>query len=225
MKNKNIISKSVSTLYSAGEEIANSLTHGIGAVLSIVTSVLLILLAFIYGDPWQAAGFIVFGVSLFFVFLTSSIYHGVTNQRVKHIFRVLDHLAIYLLIAGTYTPVILTYLRTPLGWTLFSIVWLMAIAGIIHEVFFFGKMNSIVSVLYYVIMGGLILFAIKPLIATAPMAVIKWLMIGGASYILGLIFYAWEKMPYNHAVWHLFVIAGSVFHIIGFFHFFGIVAA
>ena len=142
-------------LYSLGEEIANSVTHGVGAILSIVTLVLLIVFACRYGDAWEIAGFIVFGVSLFFVYLTSSIYHGITNPKVKHIFRILDRLAIYLLIAGTYTPVILVYMRNPWGWVLFGIVWVMAVAGVIHEVFFFGKMKNTVSVLYYVIMGGM----------------------------------------------------------------------
>jgi len=210
-------SKPAIFLYSFAEEIANSITHGIGAILSLVTLILLIVFACRNGDLWRIASFSVFGAALFFVYLTSSIYHGITNSKTKHIFRILDHLAIYLLIAGTYTPVILVFMRNPFGWALFGTVWVMAVAGVVHEDLFFGKMKNIVSVLYYVIMGGLILFALKPLLAAVSIGTVKWLLIGGASYLFGLIFYGLKKMPYNHAIWHLFVMIGSAFHVTGIF--------
>ncbi|MFH1850758.1 MAG: hemolysin III family protein [Candidatus Neomarinimicrobiota bacterium] len=211
-------SKPVEIFYTLKEDIANSVTHGIGAILSFLTLIPLIIFATWSGDPWRIAGFVVFGFSLFLVYLTSSLYHGITKPRVKQVFRILDHAAIYFLIAGTYTPIILVALRNPLGWALLGIVWVMAVAGVIHEIFFFSKMNWF-SVPYYVLMGALILFAIKPLLEMVPLGMTIWLLVGGACYIVGLIFYAWERLPYNHAIWHLFVIGGSVCHVFAVFRF------
>lgn len=206
--------KPVKRYHTIKEEVVNSVTHGIGAILSLLTLIALIIFAIWNGDPWRIAGFTVFGFSMFLVYLTSTLYHGVTKPRVKQIFRVLDHAAIYLLIAGTYTPVILTLMRNPLGWTLLVIVWVMAVAGIIHEVFFFGKMNWL-TVPYYVLMAALIFIALKPILTMVPVGMVKWLLIGGVCYLIGLIFYGLKKLPYNHAVWHLFVMAGSACHLLG----------
>lgn len=211
-------SKPVTAFYTLKEDIVNSVTHGIGAILSLLTLIPLIIFAVWSGDPWKLAGFIVFGLSLFFVYLTSTLYHGITIPKVKRVFRILDHVAIYLLIAGTYTPVILSLMRNPLGWTLLGAVWIMAVAGIIHEIFFFTKMNWF-SVPYYCLMGALILFAIKPILAIVPIGMVFWLGIGGLCYVLGLIFYSWERLPFNHAIWHIFVMGGSVSHVVGIFRF------
>ena len=206
--------KPVKTYHTLKEEIVNSVTHGIGAIFSLFALIVLIIFAVWSGDPWRIASFIIFGVSMFLVYLTSTLYHGITKPRVKQVFRILDHTAIYLLIAGTYTPVILTMMRNPLGWGLLGTVWVMAVAGIIHDVFFFNKMTWL-KIPYYVIMAALIFFAIKPLLSMVPVGMIKWLLIGGAFYLLGLIFYGLRKLPYSHAIWHLFVMAGNACHLGG----------
>ncbi len=210
------LEKAQKNLYTLKEEIVNSVTHRVGAVLSVGVLAVLFGIACWQNDPWRIAGFSVFGVSLFLVYLTSSMYHGITKPRIKQIFRILDHTAIYLLIAGTYTPVILVYMRNPIGWTLFGVVWLMAAAGIIHELFFFGKLNKM-TVPYYALMGGLLFFALKPILLSVPEGMLTWLLVGAAAYLVGLIFYAWEKLPYNHAVWHMGVLIGSMTHVIGIF--------
>ncbi|RKY37548.1 MAG: hemolysin III family protein [Candidatus Omnitrophota bacterium] len=199
---------------SLGEEIANSVTHGIGTVLSIVALVLLIVFASKYGDVWRIVSFSIYGSTLFLLYLASTLYHSFTNKRVKRFFRILDHLSIYLLIAGTYTPVTLVSMRGPWGWTLFGLIWAMAIGGIIAKIFLLGK-YKIVSVLFYVVMGWLIVIAFKPMLQMVPKGLILWLFIGGVFYTLGLIFYACNKVPYFHFIWHLFVLCGSTAHFLG----------
>lgn len=199
---------------SSGEEIANSITHGIGAALSIVALVLLVVYAIKYGDIWRIVSFSIYGSTLFFLYLASTLYHSFINIRVKHFFRILDHSSIYLLIAGTYTPVTLVCMRGPWGWTIFGLIWAMAIGGIIAKSFLIGK-YEIVSVLLYVAMGWLIIIAFKPMLQMVPKGLIIWLFIGGVCYTLGLIFYACEKAPYFHFIWHLFVIGGSISHFFG----------
>ncbi len=199
---------------SLGEEIANSITHGIGAALSLAALVLLVVFASIYGDTWRVVSFSIYGTTLFFLYLASTLYHSFTNKRVKRFFRILDHSSIYLLIAGTYTPVTLVPMRGPWGWTIFGLIWAMAIGGIIVKIFMMGKYRFL-SVLVYVAMGWLILIAIKPILQMVPRGLIIWLFIGGLCYTFGLIFYTRDKIPYYHAIWHLFVLGGSISHFFG----------
>jgi len=201
---------------SLGEEIANSITHGLGAALSIAALVLLVVYASKYGDVWRVASFSIYGSTLFLLYLTSTLYHSFTNKRVKHFFNILDHSSIFLLIAGTYTPVTLVAMRGPWGWTIFGLVWAMAVGGIIANIFLIGKYR-IISVLLYVAMGWLILIAFKPMIQMVPKGLIIWLFMGGVSYTFGIIFYACKKVPYFHLIWHLFVLGGSIAHFWGMF--------
>ena len=199
---------------SLGEEIANSITHGIGAALSIVALVLLVVFAGIHGDTWRVVSFSIYGATLFFLYLASTLYHSFTNRRVKRFFRILDHSSIYLLIAGTYTPVTLVSMRGPWGWTIFGLIWAMAIGGIFAKILLIGK-YKIVSVLLYVAMGWFIIIAFKPMLQMVPKGLIIWLVIGGVWYTLGLIFYVCKRVPYFHFIWHLFVLGGSISHFLG----------
>ena len=193
------------------EEIANTITHGIGVGLSIAGLVLLVVRAAIHGDAWQVTSFAIYGSSLILLYLASTLYHGFRSERVKRILRLLDHSAIYLLIAGTYTPFVLVTLRGPWGWTLFGIIWGLALLGVTFKLIF-GHRYEMLSTVFYLLMGWVVIIAIKPLIAALPAAGLAWLVAGGLAYSLGVIFYVWEKLPYNHAIWHGFVLAGSFFH-------------
>jgi hemolysin III len=197
-----------------GEEIANSITHSVGIGLSIAALIILIILASRRGDAWKIASFSIYGTTLFLLYLSSTLYHSFVNPKIKNIFRILDHSAIYLLIAGTYTPLTLTLMRGTWGWTLFGLAWAMAIGGIIVTTFLLDKLKALL-VLSYVVMGLLAIIAIKPMIQMVPRGMIAWLFIGGACYILGIIFYLWKKLPYHHTIWHLFVLAGSISHFLG----------
>jgi len=200
--------------YSMGEEIANSITHGIGAALSIAALVLLVVFASQHKDAWRIVSFSIYGTSLFALYLASTLYHAFTNEKVKHFFRLLDHSCIFLLIAGTYTPPTLIAMRGSWGWTLFTLIWAMAVGGLIFETINIGKYKFI-SVAIYMAMGWLAIAAIKPMIETLPPGLFKWFLIGGLFYTAGIIFYAWKKIPYNHAIWHLFVLGGSITHFFG----------
>jgi hemolysin III len=199
---------------SLGEEIANSVTHGIGAALSIAALVLLVVFASKHGDAWRVVSFSIFGATLFFLYLASTLYHSFPQPRVKRFFKILDHSSIYLLIAGTYTPITLVPMRGPWGWTLFGLIWAMAICGIISKVFLIEKFK-IVSVVFYIAMGWLIVIAVKPMLHMVPKGMIIWLLIGGLCYTFGVVFYAIKKVPYFHFIWHLFVLGGSISHFFG----------
>lgn len=196
------------------EEIANSITHGIGAVLSIAGLSILVVMASLHGDAWQIVSFSIFGATLVLLYLASTFYHAFQGPRVKKVFHILDHSAIYLLIAGTYTPFALVSLRGPWGWTLFGIMWGLATVGIVFKAFFVGR-YGVVSTAIYIIMGWFIIIAIKPAINAIPTGGLIWLLIGGLSYTLGVIFYAWKKLPFHHSIWHLFVLGGSICHFFG----------
>lgn len=197
-----------------GEEIANSITHGIGAALSIAALVILTVLASRRGDAWRIVSFSIYGATLVLLYLSSTLYHSFLSLKIKNIFRILDHSAIYLLIAGTYTPVTLTLMRGAWGWTLFGLAWTMAIGGIIVTALLLDKLKALL-VLSYVVMGLLVVIAIKPMIQMLPRGMIIWLFIGGACYILGILFYLWKRLPYHHPIWHLFVLGGSISHFLG----------
>ncbi len=195
------------------EEIANSVTHGVGAALSIAALSVLVSLAATRGDVWRVVSFSIYGATLVFLYLVSTLYHGIQAPRVKLMFEVIEHSAIYLLIAGTYTPFLLVTLRGAWGWSLFGVIWALAILGVVFKVFFIKRFR-VFSAVVYVLMGWLMVIAIKPLLAALPLAGFFWLLAGGCAYTLGLAFFAWERLPYNHTIWHLFVMAGSICHFV-----------
>jgi hemolysin III len=193
------------------EERLNALTHGIGAGLSVTALVLL--LATCRGcDAIRIVSYAVYGSSLIILYLSSTLYHGVMEEKLKEILGRIDHSAIYLLIAGTYTPFTLITLNGPWGWTIFGIEWGLAIAGVIYKVFFYTDKHRGVSTALYLAMGWLAIIAIQPLFATLPSGGLIWLGIGGLSYSLGVVFYLWDRLPFAHVVWHLFVMGGSISH-------------
>jgi len=218
MKIKQIINlnnkTSTSKIQTTGEEIANSITHGVGIGLSIAALVILVVLASKRGDAWRIVSFSIYGTTLFLLYLASTPYHSFVNPKIKNIFRILDHSAIYLLIAGTYTPVTLTLMRGAWGWTLFGLAWTIAIGGIIITALLLDKLKALL-VLSYVVMGLLVVIAIKPMIEMVPRGMIIWLFTGGACYLLGIIFYLWKRLPYHHPIWHIFVLGGSISHFLG----------
>lgn len=193
------------------EELANSITHAIGVALSLAALVILVVYAAMQGDGWKIVSFSIYGTSLVLLYTASTLYHSFSSERAKHYLKILDHAAIYLLIAGTYTPFLLVMIRGNWGWTLFGIIWGLAITGIIFKLFFVNRFR-IISTIIYLLMGWLILVAFRPLIAHVPENGLYWLLAGGLSYSFGVIFYLWEKIPYHHAIWHLFVLGGSIFH-------------
>jgi hemolysin III len=197
--------------YSLLEEILNTVTHGAGALISIIGLILLICLSSFYGQISNIVSCTIFGVTLVLLYTASTLYHSCQKQNIKHFFRILDHSCIYVLIAGTYTPFMLITVRGVLGWTIFVVVWLLTVLGIVFKAFFVNRFK-IVSTIAYILMGWLIIFAIKPLFHALPEEGIVWLIAGGLFYTLGTIFYCWKKLPFNHAIWHLFVLAGSTCH-------------
>ncbi len=195
------------------EEFWSALTHGLGAVLSLGAGAVLITLTALWGSPWQLAGAIVFGTTLLLLYIASTLYHAIPHQTAKARLKVFDHCAIFLLIAGTYTPFTLIGLREHGGWWLFAAVWTLAVSGIIFKLFFTGRFKGL-STLIYIGMGWLVMFAIKPLLQQVDTATIVWLFAGGIAYTAGTIFYMSRRIPYAHAIWHVFVLIGSVCHFV-----------
>ena len=205
----------VSSKQSLGEEIANSITHGIGAALGTAALVILVVFASLKGDAWQIVSFSIYGASLVILYTASTIYHAITNEKAKRYFRIMDVSSIFLLIAGTYTPITLLSLRgTGWGWTMFGLIWGLALIGIIFKTFFDGNYEKL-SIILYVLMGWLAMIAIKPMIINLPPGLLFWIIIGGISYTVGIIFLAVTKFRYSHTVWHLFVLGGSISHFFG----------
>ncbi len=193
------------------EEIINAILHGIGLGLAIAALVVLAVLASLHGTIWHKIGYAVYGSTLVILYLSSTLYHSFPPGRWKDILRVFDHSAIFLLIAGTYTPFTLIVLQSTLGWTIFGVVWGIALLGITGKVFWLQKFE-IPSIIMYVIMGWLVVVAIRPLIEALDTISLFLLVAGGLFYTVGLLFYALKKLKYNHAIWHLFVLAGSISH-------------
>jgi hemolysin III len=193
------------------EELANGITHGIGLALSVVGLIVLVVLSILRGNAWHIAGCTTFGVTLVLLYAASTMYHSFRSPRFKRILKILDHTAIYLLIAGTYTPFTLVNLRGFWGWTLFGLVWGLSVFGILWKLFHVDRFQ-IVSTLVYVAMGWLVLIAIKPVMSAVPLSGMAWLFAGGLFYTVGILFFAWKRVPYNHAIWHVFVMAGSICH-------------
>ena len=197
--------------YSIGEEIANSITHGLGIVLSLTGLVVLLISAGSSGDVSRIISSIIFGTTLILLYTVSTLYHGIQQPNVKPIMSVLDHSAIFFLIAGTYAPFTLVNLKGPWGWSLFGVIWGLALCGTFLEVFLKQRRRGI-SVGLYVFMGWAIVIALKQLLAAVSPEGVLLLLLGGISYTGGIVFYIWRRLPYHHAVWHVFVLAGSIFH-------------
>lgn len=193
------------------EEIANAITHGLGSLMAIAALVILTVFSAIKGNAWHIVSFSVFGATLVMLYLASTLYHSLSNEKSKILFRKFDHMSIYLLIAGTYTPFCLTVLNNWVGWTLFGIVWGSAILGIVLKAFFTGKKEKL-STLLYVLMGWVALIAIKPLFDSVTLTTFILLMTGGIFYTAGTYFFVKDRIKYFHSIWHLFVLAGSTFH-------------
>ncbi|MCM8709622.1 hemolysin III family protein [Clostridium sp. SYSU_GA19001] len=197
--------------YTKGEEIANAVTHGVGTLLAIAALVLLIVFAAIEGTAWHVVSFSIFGSTLVILYLESTLYHSLTNKKAKRLFRKFDHMSIYLLIAGTYTPFCLTVLRGTLGWTIFGIIWASTVVGIVLKAFYTGK-KDVLSTVLYIVMGWMVIIAIRTLYIKMTFSGFLFLVIGGVLYTVGTLFYVKDKIAFNHGIWHLFVIGGSVFH-------------
>ncbi|MFP7296499.1 PAQR family membrane homeostasis protein TrhA [Neobacillus niacini] len=198
-------------VFSRNEEAANAITHGIGAILSIAALVILIVFSTLYGNAWHIVSFTIYGASMFILYMSSTLVHSFPEGKTKDLFEIFDHSSIYFFIAGTYTPFLLVVIRGTLGWSLFGVVWGLAIAGTIFKCFF-TKKYLFTSTILYVVMGWLMVFAWKPLTAALPAEGLAYLMIGGLLYTFGAIFYVWRGFRYHHAIWHLFVIAGTLLH-------------
>jgi len=197
--------------YTLREEIANSVTHGIGIVLAIAGLAVLTAFAALRGDVWHVVGCSIFGAALIICFTTSTLYHSVQVARIKQRLRALDHSAIFLLIAGTYTPFMLVNLRGPWGWSLLAVIWSLALAGIVLRLALKGRLHGLV-VAIYLAMGWAVVVATEPMLRHVGTGGLVLLASGGLAYTAGVAFYKWRRLPYNHAVWHGFVLAGSALH-------------
>ncbi len=198
-------------LQTQAEEWANSITHGIGAVLSVVGLPILIVIAVARGEMSLLVGSSIFGGTLIFMYAASTLYHSFRKPSLKRVLRIVDHIAIYLLIAGTYTPFVLLYFDDGWAWTLLCLEWGIALAGTVFKLFFTGR-YGVASTIVYIVMGWLAVGVFKPLLMVAPFGCIALMAGGGLFYTVGIVFYAWERLPYNHAIWHLFVLGGSLCH-------------
>ena len=205
------VSASHERLPTMGEEIANSLSHGVGLALAIVATPILIIATIRYGTVWNTVGVSVFAASMVMLYLASTLYHALTHGGAKRVFRMLDHGAIFLLIAGTYTPFTLGVLRGPWGWTLFGIIWTLAAVGLTMKIVF-GARYAKLSVVLYLVMGWLVVIAAPQVLRVMPLSGLAWLAAGGIAYTSGVGFYAAHRVRYAHFAWHLFVIAGTVCH-------------
>lgn len=197
--------------YTRKEEIIHGITHGIGTIASIVGLVFLLIRAINHGTVWHIVSFAIYGASLIMLYLASTLYHSIQVHSWKFTLKKLDHSAIFLLIAGTYTPFLLNNLRGPLGWTLFGIVWVLAIIGLVIKLGFIAHLEK-ASLVLYLGMGWLVIVAIRQLLNTVDTTTLVLLFAGGIAYTVGVVFYVWRKLPYNHSIWHVFVMLGSLAH-------------
>jgi hemolysin III len=197
--------------YPRREEFVNVLSHGVGLLFSIAALALMVVYASLDGNAWHIVGAAIFGASLVVLYLASTLFHGVRQPVWRKRLNVFDHAAIYVLIAGTYTPFMLVTLNGAWGWSLFGVIWGLAIAGVVFKIFFTGRFNAL-STIVYVLMGWLIVIAIVPLFENLPTAGLIWLIAGGLSYSVGAVFFMLDRLPFNHAIFHFFVLGGSVCH-------------
>jgi hemolysin III len=205
--------KVTTRIYDPKEEFWNVLTHGMGLFFSIAGLTLLVVFASLYESVWHIVSYSIYGASMVILYMASTMYHAAKKPTLKIRLNVFDHAAIYVLIAGTYTPLMLVTLRGPWGWSIFGIEWGLAITGIILKLFFAGRYDKI-STLAYVLMGWLAIVAIYPLIVNLALGGLIWLLIGGIFYSIGAVFYLWHKLNYNHAIFHVFVLLGTLSHFI-----------
>jgi hemolysin III len=216
MSKKHKWQKRVARRESFSEHIANATTHGVGLGISIACLVLLVVFSSMRNGVWEIVSCSIYGASLVILYLASTLYHSLHKPRAHHVFHIIDRAAIYLLIAGTYTPYLLCPLRGAFGWSLLGVIWGLAIAGIVFQALFIGRFK-IISTVTYVAMGWMVVATIAPLLRVLPGMAVVWMAIGGLCYTLGVIFYAWKKLKYAHAIWHLFVLAGSLCHFFSIF--------
>ncbi|PZX04656.1 channel protein (hemolysin III family) [Psychrobacillus insolitus] len=195
-------------IFSKREEIANSIIHGIGALLSVAALVILIVSAVMHGTAWHVVSFTLFGATMVILFVSSTLVHSFPAGRAKDVFEIMDHSSIYFFIAGAYTPLLFLAVKGPLGWTLFGIVWGLAIAGTVFKAFFVKRFLN-TSTLLYIVMGWLIVFGWNPLVENMSTEGLAMLAIAGVLYTIGAVFYVWRGFTYHHAVWHLFVLVAS----------------
>ncbi len=198
------------------DELASSIIHGVGAVLSIAALSVLVSLSAMQGDVWRIVSFGIYGATLVLLYLISTLYHSLRSQRARRVLQILDHSFIYVLIAGTYTPFCLVTMNGWVGWTLFGTIWGLAVVGLTLKATMFGRFQFF-SQAMYVAMGWLVVVAIYPLWRALPPAGLAWLVAGGVFYTSGLIFFSWRSLPFHHTIWHLFVIAGSACHFFAMF--------
>jgi len=203
--------KAVYRKLSAKEEIINSITHGIGTLLSVAALVLLVILAVRKGDVWHIVSYSIYGTTLVLLYLSSTLYHSFTKEKLKNLFARFDHAAIFLLIAGTYTPFLLTVLRGTLGWGLFGIIWGVALVGVVIRSIYLTRFRKLMVGLYLA-MGWMFVVAVGPMIKNLPALSVIFLFLGGIFYSVGVIFYVKRNLKYGHGIWHLFVLAGSIMH-------------
>jgi hemolysin III len=201
------------TRHITADELANTLTHGFGLISSIVGFIILLILAILRGGKWQIVGCAIFGVTLVCLYAASTFYHGISSPRAKRALMIFDHSAIYLLIAGTYTPFLLVNLRGSCGWSLLAVIWSMAVVGILFKLWFADRFPAI-SVSAYVGMGWLGVIAAHQVYTHVPLTGVVWIVLGGLAYTIGVIFYACRRIPHHHVIWHLLVMAGSACHYI-----------
>ncbi len=204
-------SRSEEKLYKTSEEIVHGITHGIGILFALAGMIILLYFAIMHGTFRHIISCTIYGVSLILLYTTSTLYHSIQRPKTKKILRQLDHTSIYILIAGSYTPFTLVNLRGIWGWTLFSIVWGLAFAGIIMQLSPLRKWK-IIRMLIYIVMGWIAITAIKPLLFSLPLNAFILIVAGGIIYTSGIVFYLWRRIPFNHAIWHVFVLAGSIMH-------------
>ena len=204
--------------YRAREEIVQSIIHGVGIVLAIAALTVLTSYASVFGTARHIVSCSIYGATLIILYAASTLYHSVQYRPAKRVLRVFDHVAIFFLIAGTYTPFLLINMRGPLGWSFFGIIWGLAVVGIALQLFLLHRDHSTLTVVLYIALGWLIVPVIGPLVAAIPPIGFVYLIAGGLAYTFGIVFYAWSKLPYHHAIWHVFVLAGSIFHFFSVFY-------
>jgi hemolysin III len=216
--NENIVTETeaLPSAYTIAEEVAHAVTHGVGALLSICALAVMVAFSAMYGDAWHVISTSIFGATLILLYTASTLYHAILHPGAKLLLQRLDHAAIFLLIAGTYTPFTLVSMRGDWGLALFALVWVIAIAGMILELACVKRYEKL-SLSLYLGLGWIVVIAVKPMLRSVEMGGLLLLLAGGLSYSLGVIFYAWERLAYNHAIWHVFVLAGSVFHFFSIF--------
>ena len=207
----NAQTKKIYRKQTTGEEIVNSITHGVGALLSIIAFVVLVIVAGNQGDIYHIVSFSIYGISLILLYLSSTLYHSFSSPRIKNLFARFDHISIFLLIAGTYTPILLTNLRGVWGWSLFGIIWGLALIGAVIRSIYVYRFRKLMVALY-LLMGWMAVLAAKQIYLSLPSISLTYLILGGVAYSIGVIFYLWRSLPYAHGIWHLFVLAGSILH-------------